>query len=73
MSPIFPHRCPDPACGYREDVWAASMLAGEVLKDHPPTCPRCGKKMERRPGNVAHAFKGQGWSKPSARVEEKSE
>ena len=69
MSPFFPYRC---SCGYFEDVHARSMAAGEVLREHPPTCPRCGRPMERKPGRVAVQFKGQGWSKPSPSGEVKS-
>jgi len=69
MSPYFPYLCP---CGYAEDLHARSMAAGEVLREHPPTCPRCGRPMERRPARVAVQFKGQGWSKSSAPAGEKS-
>lgn len=55
MTPAcYPYAC---ACGYREDIWAESVLFGKVLDKRPPRCPRCGKPMTRK-------------SSPSARVED---
>jgi predicted nucleic acid-binding Zn ribbon protein len=69
MSPLYSYAC---SCGYEEDIHAASMSFGEILREHPPLCQRCGKVMERRPGRVGIRFKGKGWSSPSARAEDNS-